>query len=169
MSVRVSPPLAAKKYAELFGKEKKEKKAKEPKKAAEATPKKEKKEKKPVVKEEAEEEEEEEEKPRAPAFKDPYLDLPKRCVYMSICVSMSVCLFVCLHVLLCVCLSVCHPVIVGLVPRMPSPGYCRLVAHMPRWSCALVHRSQPAHTVCSYGVRRDYLSYQLSKWWLLVQ
>lgn len=67
----------AKKYAELFGKEKKEKKAKEPKKAAEATPKKEKKEKKPVVKEEAEEEEEEEEKPRAPAFKDPYLDLPK--------------------------------------------------------------------------------------------
>ena len=81
MCVSVCVSFAAKKYAELFGKEKKEKKAKEPKKAAEASPKKEKKEKekKPVVKEE-EEEEEEEEAPKPPAFKDPYLELPKRCV-----------------------------------------------------------------------------------------
>ena len=160
LCVRVSPPLAAKKYAELFGKEKKEKKAKEPKMAAEATPKKEKKEKKPVVKEEAEEEEEEEEKPRAPAFKDPYLDLPKRCVYMRICVSMLVCLFVCLHVLLCVCVSVCHPVIVGLVPRVPSPGYCRLAAHAK--SCHVhLFTGDSTHTICRYVWCQERLSITL--------
>ena len=95
--VCVCSSFAAKKYAELFGKEKKEKKAKEPKKAADATPKKEKKEKKPVVKEE-EEEEEEEEKPRPPAFKDPYLELPKRCVYMCAGVAcLDVGMFVCVR------------------------------------------------------------------------
>ena len=167
LCVHVSPPLAAKKYAELFGKEKKEKKAKEPKMAAEATPKKEKKEKKPVVKEEAEEEEEEEEKPRAPAFKDPYLDLPKRCVYMRICVSMLVCLFVCLHVLLCVCVSVCHPVIVGLVPRVPSPGCCRLAPHAK--SCHVhLFTGASTHNLSLRMVSGETI-YHLSKWLLLVQ
>lgn len=168
LCVRVSPPLAAKKYAELFGKEKKEKKAKEPKMAAEATPKKEKKEKKPVVKEEAEEEEEEEEKPRAPAFKDPYLDLPKRCVYMRICLShvgMFVCVFACSSVCLCVCVSSCH---CGACPTGALTWLLQTSSACQELSCALVHRSQHTHNLSLRMVSGETI-YQLSEWWLLVQ
>lgn len=65
--------LPAKKYNELFPKEKKEKKKEEKKPQQE--PKKQQKEKKAVA---LEEQEEEDDAPKPPKFVDPYLSLPKR-------------------------------------------------------------------------------------------
>ena len=65
----------AKKYNELFPKERKEKKKKEEQPKKQQPPKQQpKKQEQPKE----EEEEEEEDKPKPPKFKDPYIDLPKR-------------------------------------------------------------------------------------------
>lgn len=68
---------AARKYSELFPKQKKEKKEKGAEQPKQQTPKKEKQAAKPK-KEEADEEEEEEDRPAEPKVKDPYAGLPKR-------------------------------------------------------------------------------------------
>lgn len=70
----------AKKYNELFGKEKKKKEEKK-KEDKKQTPKKEAPAKKP------ESDQEEDEAPRASKFVDPYLDLPKR---LSYCMDITV-------------------------------------------------------------------------------
>ena len=69
--------LTAKKYAELFPKEKKEKKPQEPKKQAEPKKPQQQEPKKPAVALEPEDQEDEDQ-PKPPKFVDPYRDLPKR-------------------------------------------------------------------------------------------